>query len=529
MQMNELKIIPRIHGKVTAKEGYTTLPETICIQDDELEQWSVKAFQIRTERIVKRKEGSICIFKNRKLRNEAYQLVVSENDIQIEASAESGVINALTTLFELCDAEGKALICEIADQPIYQHRGLSLDCARHFWSIDTIKNIIEQISLAKMNVLHWHLTDDQGWRIESKKFPLLQKVSREYYTQDEIRDIVHFAKIRNVEIIPEIDLPGHVTGILAAYPKLSCSEREVSLAVGGGIFKTILCAGKNQTFDFLEELLEEICSLFSSERIHIGGDEAPKTEWKICPHCRKIMEQEQLSNLNDVQGYFSARITQILKKYGKKAICWNDSLLAKNFPADTCIQYWSVQYAAQMQNFVRQGGSYIYSDMFELYLDYPYSMTPMKKIYQLSPHISNLSCGKENGMLGMEACIWSEHIKSAKWLLELIFPRIFALAEICWSGKGDYEEFKKRIAGKTTVLEQQNIAHTDFDWWDPQGDARREEAIRYFTSIGDDMDPSVKGETMDSAGTGVEFQRCFMTRFFQPEDAAFLAKFAEKK
>ncbi|MDR0910858.1 MAG: family 20 glycosylhydrolase, partial [Spirochaetaceae bacterium] len=211
---------------------------------------------------------------------------------------------------------------------IITHRGFHLDCARHFYAVDEVKKIINEAAIAGANVFHWHLTDDQGWRIESKQFPKLQAINPEYYTQNDLKAVVDFADTKGVEVIPEIELPGHTRSLLVAYPEFSCTGESVELATKGGIYDVILCPGKDSMFAFLEELLNEVCALFPGLRFHIGGDEAPKNKWHDCPDCRKRMEQEGLQDYEDLQGYFTNRVNAIIKKNGKKAICWNDSLVA---------------------------------------------------------------------------------------------------------------------------------------------------------------------------------------------------------
>ena len=236
----------------------------------------------------------------------------------------------------------------------YNYRSLHLDCARHFFPIATVKKVIEGISFGNMNVLHWHLSDDHGWRIESKKFPRLHGCSREYYTQEEIKEVVSFAKERGVEIVPEIDMPGHSLALLAAFPEYSCKGESVEMAKARGVYKTILCAGKEDTYAFVEEVLEEIIPLFDSQYFHIGGDEAPKDEWKECPHCNAKMKALGLTNYEDLQGHFTKQVCEILRKHGKTPICWNDALLANNIPEDVTVQYWTIDYAKQMVPFVEK-------------------------------------------------------------------------------------------------------------------------------------------------------------------------------
>ncbi len=385
------------------------------------------------------------------------------------------------------------------------------------------------MSLAKLNVLHWHLSDDQGWRIESRKFPRLQEVSGAYFTQDEIRDVVQYAALRGVEIIPEIDLPGHTSGILAAYPEYSCSGEHVKLAACGGIYPVILCAGQEKTFRFLKELLEETADLFPGPRFHIGGDEAPKSEWGKCPHCKARMRELGITGYEDLQADFSRRVSDILKSLGKQTICWNETLRAKTPPEDIQVQYWTLQYRDAMEDFASKGGKWIYSDMFELYLDYPHSMTSLKKLYHTNPHLGKRTVTDKDGLIGMEGCLWTEHIEEPGRLENLLFPRAFALGEICWCGARNYEELLTRLDAQLGGPLYQGIHITEKDWWDPKGAARRKEAVSFFTAINSGMSDDVREQTVESAAPNREFAQSFMNKLFHPLDMPFLLTAMRKK
>lgn len=408
----------------------------------------------------------------------------------------------------------------------YNYRSLHLDCARHFFPISTIKKVIEGISFAEMNIVHWHLSDDHGWRIESKKFPKLHEASGEYYTQEEIREVVAYAKEHGIEVIPEIDMPGHNLALLAAFPEYSCKGQPVEMAKARGVYKTILCAGKDETYAFVEELLEEIIPLFDSKYFHIGGDEAPKDEWKECSHCNAKMKELGLTNYEDLQGHFTRQVCEILKKYGKTPICWNDALLASNIPQDVVIQYWTIDYAKQMVPFVANGGKWIYSDMFELYLDYPHSMIPLKKVYEFEPHLYKYDIPKMDGLIGFEACAWTEHIDNEKDLCEHIFPRVFALAERANGEEHiDYESFKERVREKVKRLESAGIPYTKEEWWDPKGSARREDALEFYFNMSAGVDEKEAKKQAASAAPKPEFVIHFIKEFYKLSDVpAFLKK-----
>lgn len=413
----------------------------------------------------------------------------------------------------------------------YNFRSLHLDCARHFFTVETVKKVIEGISYGNLNVLHWHLTDDHAWRIESKRFPKLHESSGQYYTQEQIREIIDFAKERGIDVIPEIDMPGHNLALLSVFPEYSCKGELVTPAKARGVYKTILCAGKEETYDFVEELLDEIIPLFDSEYFHIGGDEAPKDEWKECPHCNAKMKALGLNSYEDLQGYFSSRICAVLKKYGKTPIVWNDALLAKNLPEDVIVQYWTIDYAKEMSSFVDKGGKWIYSDMFELYLDYPHSMIPLKKVYEFEPHLYKYDIPRTDGLIGFEACTWAEHIDNEQKLCEHIFPRIYAMAERA-NGEAltDYESFKTRVKEKVKLLDEAGIPYTKEEWWNPKGKARRDDAIEFYFNMGAGVDEEEAKKQAASAAPKLEFVLHFIKEFYKLGDIpTFLTRLLKKK
>ncbi|MCD8068566.1 MAG: family 20 glycosylhydrolase [Lachnospiraceae bacterium] len=515
-------LIPAVRGRAEKGSGRLALPMELGVEYGGFASWCVTVFMDRTGR----KPGGqdIILFLNRKeeLAEEGYEITITKEKIQVSASTERGVVWALTTVALLLEEE--SVPCgTISDSPKYQHRGLSVDCARHFFPAAEIKKIIEEISLAKMNVLHWHLTDDQGWRIESRRFPGLQKMSGQYYSQEEIREVCEYARLRGVEIIPEVDMPGHVSALLAAYPQYSCGEKPVKIKTGGGIFPVILCAGKEAVFDFLKDLLMEVTGLFPGERFHLGGDEAPKTEWKKCPCCQAKMLELGLEDWEELQGYFMSRVSEILAGLGKTAVCWNETLCAANHPQKMQAQYWTLEQRKAMEPYALAGKEWIYSDMFELYLDYPYSMTNLKKVYETIPHLGEEDVSGKEGLLGMEGCLWSEHITKCEKLEKLLFPRIYALADNTWSGADKYEEFTSRLTQAIASPLHQGILYTSRDWWTPTGPERQQEAFAYMASLSANMSEEVKEETMDSSSaSNEEFGRAFMTKFFQPEDIPIL-------
>ena len=268
-----------------------------------------------------------------------------------------------------------------------------------------------------------------------------------------------------------------------------------------------------------EELLEEIIPLFESEYFHIGGDEAPKDEWKECPHCNAKMKELGYTSYEDLQGHFTKKVCEILKKHKKTPICWNDALLASNIPDDVVIQYWTIDYAKQMVPFVERQGKWIYSDMFELYLDYPHSMIPLKKIYEFEPHLYKYDMPNTDGLIGFEACAWTEHIDNEKDLCEMIFPRVYALAERANGEEHtDYESFKNRVREKVKLLEKAGIPYTKEENWDPQGKKRRDDTLDFYFHMGEGVDEQEAKKQAASAAPKIEFVIHFIKEFFKLSD-----------
>lgn len=524
-------IIPKLQHMSLLQGAAFLIPDKITYFLGPFPSWCVQVFLERAGICGEEtgdEEVMLYLKRDEQMEEEEYRITVNSNRITVTAARERGVIHALTTVYRLIE-HNRIPSCEISDKPRYSHRGLSLDCARHFFGAGEVKKIIEQLSMAKMNVLHWHLSDDQGWRIESKVFPKLHEISGKYYTQEQIRDVVSYAKHRGVEIIPEIDMPGHVAAMVAAYPMLCCTQEQIPVASGMGIYSDILCAGKESTYEFLEKLLDEICPLFISDRFHIGGDEAPKTRWKECHCCTALMKKLGLENYDDLQGVFSTKVSILLKKHGKHPVIWNDSLKAKKIPENAIVQFWSLQYNRQAEVFAKKEGKWIYSDMFELYLDYPYSMTPIKKVYEIIPHFGSIPVPDGCGPIGLEAAIWCEHIAEEAELERRLFPRIYALAETAWSGMGDYGEFCQRLEREQSRFQAAGVSCTERAWWDPKGRARRQEAIAYMKRMNGSMSKEKKAETVEATKPSPEFGQAFVKQFFKKSDLLFLLPVMLKK
>jgi hexosaminidase len=287
------------------------------------------------------------------------------------------------------------------------------------------------MSLVKLNTLHWHLSDDQGFTFESKLFPKL--MTKQYYTVLEIQELIQFSKIRGIQIIPEIDMPGHVTPILEKYPEYSCFSQEIKVNGLAGVYETVLCAGKESVYSFVNALLEEVITTFKCQTIHLGGDEVPKVNYKKCPDCNTYLKNNNLNNYEELQGYFLKRISNNIQQ---NIIVWNDSLKGNYIPNNTTVQYW-INKTPELKEYNKNKLPIIDSSMYHFYFDYPNVLIPLKRVYFYK--------SKFNNVLGLEACIWGERIKTNEQLETLLFPRLYALAEANWCNKKNYKAFLNNV------------------------------------------------------------------------------------
>lgn len=420
------------------------------------------------------KSDNFTVSKNERLKSEEYSLAVTEDSIKIEASDDSGVLYAFQTLRQLSRYElgGKTIPCvKIKDKPRFEWRGLQLDESRHFFGKQEVMRLIDLMCMMKLNRLHWHLTDDQGWRIEIKKYPLLTKkgskrgythingwnscdvVNEEYkgfYTQEDIKEIVQYAQGKGIMIVPEIDFPAHCASAIACYPWLACREldREVPGYFGGSIPEKIfkmrdwnrtICMGKDAVIKFVFDVIDEVCSLFPAPYFHIGGDEAPKNEWKSCPHCQRVIEQNNLKDEEDLQGWFNNKILEYLKTKGKQLIGWNEILKAKNIDKSVIGQYWTAKRDKNAEKHINNGGSLIMSNHKSFYFDMPYGKYPLKNTYAFKPESFNVKPENVGNVLGVEGEAWTEWIDGREKLDLNLFPRVQCLSEVAWSAEKDID------------------------------------------------------------------------------------------
>ena len=407
---------------------------------------------------------------------ESYTLSVTPQRILIRASSGAGLFYGIQTLWQLAEPSVDGYVIpavEIEDAPRFAYRGFMLDVSRHFFPKEFIKKQIDALSFYKINRLHLHLTDAAGWRIEIKKYPLLTEIgawrteanwkkwwngdrkylrednpeaSGGYYTQEDIRELVDYARERYVTIIPEIEMPAHSEEVFVAYPQLSCSGEPYKNAD--------FCVGNEETFAFLEDVLSEVMELFPSEYIHIGGDEAGKMAWKTCPKCQKRMKDEGLSNVDELQGYLIRRVGEYLNAHGRKMLGW-DEILQGGLTADATIMAWrneeeGISAVKSGKQVIMAPGKYCYVDAYQ---DAPYSQPeaiggylPLRKVYAYNPVPDTLTEKQAELIVGVQANLWTEYIPTPEQVEYMMYPRVLALAEVGWSApeRKSWKDFHAR-------------------------------------------------------------------------------------
>lgn len=398
---------------------------------------------------------------------EGYELEIRADGVLLRAPTAEGIFRGVQTVRQLLPAAAEsatagkpgpsALPClRITDQPRFAWRGLLLDCCRHFMSKNYVKHVIDALAYHKLNRLHWHLTEDQGWRIEIKAFPRLTQVGAwrgegaerhgGFYTQADIREIVAYAKERYVTVVPEIEMPGHCTAALAAHPELSCTGGPFEVTARWGVFDDVFCAGNDATFRFLETVLDEVAALFPGEYIHIGADECPKTRWQACPKCQARMTAEGLKDEAELQSWFIRRIAAYLRGKGKRVTGW-DEIMEGGLAEGVTVQYWRGWLGERIvTEAAAAGNDVIVSPTSHCYIDYPWSVIDLAKIYSLEPVPAAMPPEHAARVLGGEANMWAEYAPQSA-VDGKVFPRLAGLAEVLWSPREarDWADFSNRM------------------------------------------------------------------------------------
>lgn len=469
----ELSVVP-MPMEVTLKRG-TFDP---C---GEVEQWIGDSAKVRT-RVVDALEGVES--------PEGYRLEVTPKGVDICALSETGLYYGMQTLKQMVDAEGRVPCGVVTDAPRFEYRGVMIDVSRHFFDVDFIKKQIDAMASYKLNRLHLHLTDAAGWRIEIKQYPRLTDFAAwrthalwkdwwnaerhycehtdsnahgGYYTQEDIREIVEYARKHHITVIPEIEMPSHSEEVLAAYPELSCTKRTY--------VHSDFCAGKEVTFEFLENVLAEVIDLFPSEYIHIGGDEASKQAWKECPDCQKRMREEGLDDVDQLQSYLIQRIERYLNSRGRKLLGWDEILDGGLAPNATVMSWRGTEGGLKAMKMghraIMTPGEFCY---FDSYQDAPHTQPEaiggylsLEKVYSYNPLPDTLSSDMAKLLYGVQANLFAEYIPTEEHMEYMAYPRMLALAEVAWSmpERKDYEGFRNRALEAVDHL--QAVGYNTFD------------------------------------------------------------------
>jgi len=425
---------------------------------------------------------------------EGYRISSSPNAITVTGNDDAGTFYGMQTVMQLVPVEKSknyALpLVTVEDYPRFQYRGLHLDVCRHFFPVSFVKKYIDLLAMHKMNTFHWHLTDDQGWRIEIKKYPKLQSIASRrktsmvgryadnkfdgkpyggYYTQEEVKDVVKYAAARQVTVIPEIEMPGHALAALAAYPSLGCTGGPYEVGTKWGVFDDVFCAGNDSVFAFLQDVLDEVMPLFPGKYVHIGGDECPKTRWKECPKCQARIKAEGLKDEHALQSYFIQRMEKYINSKGKKIIGW-DEILEGGLAPNATVMSWrgmegGTEAAKQHHDVIMTPGSHVYFDHYQSKdKSEPIAIggfTPVSKVYSFEPVPASLSETEKQYIIGAQANLWSEYILTPEQVEYMVYPRATALSEVLWSpeGKRDYDDFLNRLK---VHLKRLDVKHVNY-------------------------------------------------------------------
>ena len=415
--------------------------------------------------------------------SEGYQLIINPQEVTISAAESAGLFYGLQTLRQLLPPEPRGevkLPClSITDQPRFEWRGFMLDEARHFFGMQTVKRILDWLAYFKINRFHWHLTDYQGWRVEIEQYPRLTQLggrreggqrrsfSKRYaymdmtphqgwYSKGEIREIVAYAAERNITVIPELDLPGHFSAALAAYPHLGCTKEQMKVRTDWGIFEDVACVGNPATRDFLYAVLDELAELFPGPYIHLGGDEVKTVHWQSCPDCRRVKDNQELDSFAELNAWLMNDLGKFLRQKGKTPIVWNEAL-GPIMDKNTVVMHWTPHpfTFSKTRRALLEGYQVIMQPFWESYFDYAHSLIPLKRVYRAKT-LDRIPPSAMANLLGAQGALWTEFVEDEPRIQWNTFPRLAAKAEVGWSQSGirSYNDFQLRWTNINTRLEQ---------------------------------------------------------------------------
>lgn len=446
------------------------------------------------------KEGAINLKLDSTLEHEQYVLNIAADGIWIAGGSERAVFYALQSLRQILAAQnGSSITMEavkISDKPHFEYRGAMFDVCRHIFSVEDVKRYIDILALHKINKFHWHLTEDQGWRIEIKRYPELSEIGayRKHtsigrhrksdvydnvryggiFTQDQVREVVAYAAERYIDVIPEIEMPGHAVAALATYPHLGCTGGPYEVWPRWGISESIFCAGKEETFEFIENVLAEVIELFPYKYIHIGGDEAPRAEWEKCPACQKRIKDEGLKDEHQLQSYFMERVERWLNERGRSIIGW-DEILQGGISKSATVMSWRGTKGGIAA--AKLGNNVIMTPNSHCYIDYYQTSDPnangeplangrnpinLRKTYSLDPY-KGLNETQQQYIKGVQVNLWTEYVSTFDHIQHMLLPRLAALSEVGWSyGNQDYDDFARRMHNLRKVYDTAGFVYAPY-------------------------------------------------------------------
>lgn len=429
-------------------------------------------------------DGTLAVSQNEALPAEAYTLSVGKDQIKLEASDIKGVNHGLTSLFQLIltAKDGKLPVLTIQDKPTYGYRGLMLDCARHFWTVDELKETLDHMAFFKLNTLQMHLNDNQAWRMAMDKYPSLTKegtyyydfpeMSGKYYTKEDLKEIVRYAGVRGIEIIPEIDMPGHGTALLAGLPELSCNggtfeaypeEREWNARKRTG--ENMICIGNPKSFAFAEDVIDQLIDIFPSKYIHFGGDEVSTNIWEKCPKCQALYKREGMKHLGEIQDYFTRKISELIRSKGKIMIGWDEINDRGAATSEDVLTVWRDNGEKPQKAALERGISVIMCPQHGCYLDWGYAGNSTRKVYEWNPAPEGVTPEQKALIKGGQAALWTERIATQDRVEWMLYPRICALAEVLWSepSSRNWDDFYRRITTYYPIMKKLGINYYEDD------------------------------------------------------------------
>ena len=504
LSAQDINVIPK-PNEVKPGTGYFTLDNNISLNFDPANkdvariagffaEYLQNLHQIKTGKTAKGRTITFKLDKNLNTGSEGYSLKSTSDNILISAAAPAGLFYGMQTLKQLIRTGNQSTVVipavEINDQPRFAWRGNMLDVGRHYFPVSFIKKYIDILAIYKVNTFHWHLTEDQGWRIEVKKYPLLTEIGswrdettighlREnkgldgigyggFYTQSQASEIVQYAAERYITVVPEIEMPGHAGAALAAYPNLGCTGGPYTVKQTWGVHKDVYCAGKDETFAFLKDVIDEMLAIFPSPFIHIGGDECPKDAWKKCENCQKRIKGNNLNDEHELQSWFIKQMDQYLASKGRRLIGW-DEILEGGLAPQSSVMSWrgvkgGIEAAKQKHDVVMSPNSHMYFDYYQSRNkeEEPLAIggfLPLDMVYSYEPVPTELNADEAKHILGVQSNLWTEYIATTKKAEYMLLPRLQAMAEVGWTNqdKKDFADFEKRLESDYQRLDKMGV------------------------------------------------------------------------